>query len=172
MTSLYKLYGWEVRGYPQKVYDVVLFNNKVDMLTTRWNELHPYITQFVLLETNSTFTSIPKPHYFVINREKFDLIEPRLTYGTISVQFRKGENSFIEKACQQLVFDHLLRIVGIEDGDLLIMSGVDEILSAHIIDLLRWCDGPPSVIHLNLNNYVTTRKSLSYKSIQSTKSQT
>nr|GEZ08849.1 glycosyl transferase, family 17 [Tanacetum cinerariifolium] len=154
MASLCKLHGWEVRDYPKKVYDAVLFNNEIDMLTIRWKELHPYITQFVLLETNSTFTSIPKPHYFAINRERFDFVESRLTYGTIGGRFRKGENPFIEEAYQRVALDHLLRIAGIEDGDLLIMSDVDEIPSAHTIDLLRWCDGPPPIVHLNMNNYL------------------
>ncbi|KAI3503495.1 hypothetical protein L1887_31938 [Cichorium endivia] len=154
MASRCKLHGWKVRDYPRKVYDAVLFNNEIDMLTIRWKELNPYISQFVLLETNSTFTSIPKPHYFAINREKFDFIERRLTYGTIGGRFKKGENPFIEEAYQRVALDQLLRIAGIEDGDLLIMSDVDEIPSAHTINLLRWCDGPPPVIHLNLNNYL------------------
>lgn len=154
MSTLCKLHGWEKREYPKRVFDAVLFNNEIDMLTIRWKELYPYITQFVLLETNSTFTSIPKPHYFEINREKFDFVEPRLTYGTIGGRFKKGENPFIEEAYQRVALDHLLKIAGIEDGDLLIMSDVDEIPSAHTIDLLRWCDGPPDIIHLNLNNYL------------------
>ncbi|KAJ0692645.1 putative beta-1,4-mannosyl-glycoprotein 4-beta-N-acetylglucosaminyltransferase [Helianthus annuus] len=154
MASLCKLHGWEVRDYPRKVYDAVLFNNEVDMLTIRWKELDPYITQFVLLESNSTFTSIPKPHYFAINRERFDFVEPRLTYGTIGGRFKKGENPFVEEAYQRVALDHLLKIAGIEEGDLLIMSDVDEIPSAHTVDLLRWCDGPPAIVHLNLKNYL------------------
>ncbi|KAI3713246.1 hypothetical protein L1987_71820 [Smallanthus sonchifolius] len=154
MESLCKLHGWKLRDYPRKVYDAVLFNNEIDMITIRWKELHPYITQFVLLETNSTFTSIPKPHYFAINRERFDFVEPRLTYGTIGGRFKKGENPFVEEAYQRVALDHLLKIAGIEDGDLLIMSDVDEIPSAHTIDLLRWCEGPPPIVHLNLNNYL------------------
>ncbi|XP_076885124.1 uncharacterized protein LOC143534546 [Bidens hawaiensis] len=154
MDSLCKLHGWTLRDYPRKVYDAVLFNNEIDMLTIRWKELNPYITQFVLLETNSTFTSIPKPHYFAINRERLEFVEPRLTYGTIGGRFKKGENPFVEEAYQRVALDHLLKIAGIEDGDLLIMSDVDEIPSAHTIDLLRWCDGPPPIIHLNLNNYL------------------
>ncbi|KAD3641086.1 hypothetical protein E3N88_30310 [Mikania micrantha] len=154
MDSLCKLHGWKLRDYPRKVYDAVLFNNEIDMLTIRWKELYPYITQFVLLETNSTFTSIPKPHYFAINRERFDFVKPRLTYGTIGGRFMKDENPFVEEAYQRVALDHLLKIAGIEDGDLLIMSDVDEIPSAHTIDLLRWCDGPPSIVHLNLNNYL------------------
>ncbi|MFS8017444.1 putative beta-1,4-mannosyl-glycoprotein 4-beta-N-acetylglucosaminyltransferase [Helianthus anomalus] len=154
MASICKLHGWEVRDYPRKVYDAVLFNNEVDMLTIRWKELDPYITQFVLLESNSTFTSIPKPHYFAINRERFDFVEPRLTYGTIGGRFKKGENPFVEEAYQRVALDHLLKIAGIEEGDLLIMSDVDEIPSAHTVDLLRWCEGPPAIVHLNLKNYL------------------
>ncbi|KAI3716967.1 hypothetical protein L1987_68221 [Smallanthus sonchifolius] len=154
MPWLCKLHGWKVRDYPRKVYDAVLFNNEVDMLTIRWKELDPYITQFVLLESNSTFTSIPKPHYFATNRKRFDFVEPRLTYGTIGGRFKKGENPFVEEAYQRVALDQLLQAAGIEDGDLLIMSDLDEIPSAHTIDLLRWCDGPPPILHLNLNDYL------------------
>ncbi|KAI3523196.1 hypothetical protein L1887_01254 [Cichorium endivia] len=87
------------------------------MLTIRCKEINPYITQFVLLESNSTFTSIPKRLNFAINREKFEFIESRLTYGTIGGRFRKGENPFIEEAYQRVALDHLLRIVGIEDTE-------------------------------------------------------
>ena len=95
MASLCKLHGWEVRDYPRRVFDAVLFSNEIDMLTIRWKEIYPYITQFVLLESNSTFTGIPKRLNFAINREKFDFIDSRLTYGTIGGRFRKGENPFI-----------------------------------------------------------------------------
>lgn len=154
MANLCKLHGWELRDYPRRVYDAVLFSNEIDMLTIRWKEIYPYITQFVLLESNSTFTSIPKPLNFAMNREKFDFIESRLTYGTIGGRFMKGENPFIEEAYQRVAVDHLLRVAGIEDDDLLIMSDVDEIPSAHTIDLMRWCDGPPPIVHLNLKNYL------------------
>ncbi|KAD5961174.1 hypothetical protein E3N88_12647 [Mikania micrantha] len=154
MESLCSLHGWKLREYPRRVYDAVLFSNEIDMLTIRWKELYPYITQFVLLESNSTFTSIPKKLNFAINRDKFEFIEPRLTYGTIGGRFKKGENPFVEEAYQRVGLDHLLRVAGIEDDDLLIMSDVDEIPSAHTIDLLRWCDGPPPIVHLNLNNYL------------------
>jgi len=50
--------------------------------------------------------------------------------------------------------DQLTRIAGISDDDLLIMSDVDEIPSAHTINLLRWCDNIPEVIHLRLRNYL------------------
>lgn len=154
METLCSLHGWGMREYPRRVYDAVLFSNEVDMLTIRWNELYPYITKFVLLESNSTFTGLPKPHYFSIHRGKFKFIEPRLTYGTVGGRFRRGENPFVEEAYQRVALDQLLKIAGIENDDLLIMSDVDEIPSSHTINLLRWCNEIPPVIHLHLKNYM------------------
>ncbi|XP_073526514.1 beta-1,4-mannosyl-glycoprotein 4-beta-N-acetylglucosaminyltransferase-like [Phyllobates terribilis] len=154
METQCKLHGWGIRDYPRRVFDAVLFNNEVDMLQIRWNELYPYVTQFVLLESNSTFTAIPKPMFFGINRDKFKFVEPRLTYGKIGGRFRKGENPFVEEAYQRLALDQLLKLAGIQEDDLLIMSDVDEIPSRHTIDLLRWCDDIPPILHLRLKNYL------------------
>lgn len=154
MENLCKLHGWGVREFPRRVYDAVLFNNEVDMLTIRWKELYPYVTQYVLLESNSTFTALPKPYFFALSRDKFKFVEQRLTYGTIGGRFRRGENPFIEEAYQRVALDQLLQIAGIEDDDLLIMSDVDEIPSRHTINLLRWCDDIPQILHLQLRNYL------------------
>ncbi|KAL7232658.1 hypothetical protein ACSBR2_010633 [Camellia fascicularis] len=154
MENLCKLHGWKTREYPRRVFDAVLFNNEVEMLTIRWKELYPYITKFVLIESNSTFTALPKPHFFSINRDQFKFVEPRLTYGTIGGRFRKGENPFVEEAYQRVALDQLLRKAGIQDDDLLIMSDVDEIPSGHTINLLRWCDDIPPKLHLQLRNYL------------------
>ncbi|KAG5610091.1 hypothetical protein H5410_021372 [Solanum commersonii] len=154
MENLCKLHGWGIREYPRRVFDAVLFNNEVDMLTIRWKELYPYITEFVLLESNSTFTGLPKPSYFANHRGEFEFVESRLTYGQIPGRFRRGENPFVEEAYQRLALDYLLKQAGIQDDDLLIMSDVDEIPSRHTINLLRWCDDVPSVLHLRLKNYL------------------
>nr|GMD97949.1 Beta-1,4-mannosyl-glycoprotein 4-beta-N-acetylglucosaminyltransferase [Ipomoea batatas] len=154
MEKLCKLHGWGVREFPRRVYDAVLFSNEVDMLNLRWKELYPYVTEFVLLESNSTFTGLPKPLYFARNRKNFTFVEPRLTYGQVPGRFKRGENPFVEEAYQRLALDYLLKQAGIQDDDLLIMSDVDEIPSRHTINLLRWCDDIPSVLHLRLKNYL------------------
>lgn len=154
METLCSLHGWKIRESPRRVFDAVLFSNELDILTIRWQELYPYITRFVLLESNSTFTGLPKPLVFNINKEEFDFIKPRLTYGAIPGKFRKGKNPFVEEAYQRLALDELIKIAGIEDDDLLIMSDVDEIPSGHTINLLRWCDDIPQVLHLRLKNYL------------------
>ncbi|KAK9104340.1 hypothetical protein Scep_021184 [Stephania cephalantha] len=154
MENLCKLHGWGIREIPRRVFDAVLFSNEIDILTLRWKELYPYVTQFVLLESNSTFTGLPKPLVFASHRDRFKFVEPRLTYGDIGGRFRKGENPFVEEAFQRVALDQLLRIAGISEDDLLIMSDVDEIPSSHTINLLRWCDNIPPILHLRLKNYL------------------
>ncbi|RVW29392.1 hypothetical protein CK203_091727 [Vitis vinifera] len=65
-----------------------------------------------------------------------------------------SENPFVEEAYQRVALDQLLKIAGIDDDDLLIMSDVDEIPSSHTINLLRWCDDIPPILHLRLRNYL------------------
>ncbi|OAY66600.1 Beta-1,4-mannosyl-glycoprotein 4-beta-N-acetylglucosaminyltransferase [Ananas comosus] len=154
MENLCRLHGWGIRENPRRVFDAVLFSNELDILKIRWNELSPYVSEFVLLESNSTFTGLVKPLYFAKNRRQFEFAESRLTYGTIGGRFVKGENPFVEESYQRVALDQLIRIAGITDDDLLIMSDVDEIPSGHTIDLLRWCDDIPDKIHLQLRNYL------------------
>ncbi|CAA0381007.1 putative beta-1,4-mannosyl-glycoprotein 4-beta-N-acetylglucosaminyltransferase [Arabidopsis thaliana] len=155
MELLCNLHGWKLRESPRRVFDAALFSNEIDMLTLRWNELNPYITQFVLLESNSTFTGLSKQLAFADNREKnFKFVEPRLTYGNVGGRFKKGENPFVEESFQRLALDQLIKLAGIKEDDLLIMSDVDEIPSGHTINLLRWCDGFPPILHLQLRNYL------------------
>ncbi|KAE8695656.1 putative clathrin assembly protein [Hibiscus syriacus] len=110
METLSKLHGWKIRKSPRRVFDTVLFNNEIDIITLRWKELYPH---------------------------RFKFIEPRLNYGMIGGRFKKGENPFVEEAYQRVASDQLIRIAKIEDDDLLIMSDADEIPSAHTINLLR-----------------------------------
>ncbi|XP_047082105.1 beta-1,4-mannosyl-glycoprotein 4-beta-N-acetylglucosaminyltransferase-like isoform X2 [Lolium rigidum] len=154
MANQCKLHGWKVRETPRRVFDAVLFSNELDILDIRWHELGPYVTEFVLLESNSTFTGLEKKLHFKENRQKFEFAESRLTYGMIGGRFVKGENPFVEESYQRVALDQLLKIAGITDDDLLIMSDVDEIPSGHTINLLRWCDDTPEILHLQLKNYL------------------
>ncbi|KAJ3671749.1 hypothetical protein LUZ60_007828 [Juncus effusus] len=152
--NLCSLHGWKPRQSPRKVFDAVLFSNELDILQIRWKELSPYVDEFVILESNSTFTGQVKPLFFAENRKNFSFVDDRLTYGTVGGRFVKKENPFVEESYQRVALDQLIRIAGIQNDDVLIMSDVDEIPSGHTIDLLRWCDGIPDILHLQLKNYL------------------
>jgi beta-1,4-mannosyl-glycoprotein beta-1,4-N-acetylglucosaminyltransferase len=155
MEQLCVIHGWGIRETPRRVFDVVLFSKELDLLTIRWHELDPFVTNFVILESNTTFTGLPKPLNFSMNRQQFEFAEAKLKYGTAGGwPLSPGESPFVQEAHQRVVLDRLLRDSGIWEDDLVIMSDVDEIPSGHTINLLRWCDNIPPLIHLELRYYL------------------
>ena len=155
MEHLSYLHGWRVRQIPRRVYDAVLFSNELDLLEIRWQELLPLITKFIILESNTTFTGMPKPLYFANNRGRFEFADTRMVYGmSPGRHLSLGENPFVQETEHRSALDRLIREAGIWDDDLLIMSDVDEIPSRHTINLLRWCDGILAIMHLQMRNYL------------------
>lgn len=155
MEHLCYLHGWRVRKIPRQVYDAVLFSNELDILEIRWQELRPLVTKFIILESNTTFTGLPKPLYFANNRKRFEFAEPNVVYGMYPGRhLSHRENPFVQETEHRAALDRLIREAGIQYGDMLIMSDVDEIPSLHTINLLRWCENIPPIIHLQLQNYL------------------
>ncbi|KAJ6408080.1 hypothetical protein OIU84_011394 [Salix udensis] len=157
MEHLCLLHGWSLRSEPRRVFDAIIFSNELDILEIRWRELHPYITKFIILESNSTFTGIPKPLFFDSNRFRFAFAEEKIVHGVFSGQIATCgtcESPFGLEFEQRRAMTGLLRRSGISNGDLIIMSDADEIPSPHTVKLLQWCDEIPQVIHLELKHYM------------------
>ncbi|KAH6559491.1 hypothetical protein KP509_1Z005400 [Ceratopteris richardii] len=155
MAKLCSLHGWTVRHHPRRVFDAVIFNNEVDVLELRWRELTSVVNTFVIVESNTTFTGQNKPLWFAENMQRFRFVQSQITYSLFAGRaLERGESPFVLESAQRVHMDKVLRDAGIAQGDLLIMADVDEIPSIHTIDLLRWCDGIPDVIHLQLNTYL------------------
>uniref|UniRef100_A0A5B7BQA4 Putative beta-1,4-mannosyl-glycoprotein 4-beta-N-acetylglucosaminyltransferase n=1 Tax=Davidia involucrata TaxID=16924 RepID=A0A5B7BQA4_DAVIN len=157
MHHLCHLHGWTLRSQPRRVFDGIIFSNELDMLEIRWRELHPYVTKFVILEANTTFTGIPKPLFFASNRNRFAFAEGKIVHGVFpgrTAYYRSHEDPFVLESEQRGAMNGLLRRAGISSGDVLIMSDTDEIPSPHTVKLLQWCDGVPPVLHLELRHYM------------------
>lgn len=157
MEHLCHLHGWSLRSEPRRVFDAIIFSNELDILDIRWRELHPYVTKFVILESNATFTGIPKPLIFDSNRQLFAFAEGKIVHGVFNVQPAvpgSSEDPFVLESNQRGAMNGLLRRAGISNGDLIIMSDTDEIPSPQTVKILQWCDGIPPVLHLELRNYM------------------
>eukprot|EP00250_Pteridium_aquilinum_P001720 c11926_g1_i1 orf=79-1263(+) len=155
MAHLCSLHGWSIRPYPRRVFDAVIFNNELDLLELRWRELAPFVTRFVLLESNTTFTGQGKPLWFFENRKRFAFVESQTVYENMAGRIlKRGEDPFVLECAQRMHMDKVIKEAGIQQGDLLIMADVDEIPSAHTINLLRWCDDIPNIMHLQMNSYL------------------
>ncbi|CAK9145378.1 unnamed protein product [Ilex paraguariensis] len=157
MDHLCRLHGWSLRSVPRRVFDAIIFSNELDLLEIRWRELHPYVTKFVILEANTTFTGIPKPLFFAANRDRFSFAEGKIVHSVFPgriASYGSHEDPFVLESQQRGAMNGLIRRAGISSGDLLIMSDTDEIPSSHTVKLLQWCDEVPQVLHLELRHYM------------------
>ncbi|EEF35190.1 acetylglucosaminyltransferase, putative [Ricinus communis] len=157
MEHLCDLHGWSLRSEPRRIFDGIIFSNELDILDIRWHELHPYVTKFVILESNTTFTGIPKPLFFASNRNRFSFAEDKIVHGVFAGRTAihgLSEDPFVLESEQRAAMNSLIIRSGISHGDLLIMSDTDEIPSPHTLKLLQWCDGIPPVLHLELRHYM------------------
>uniref|UniRef100_A0A1D1YEM8 Beta-1,4-mannosyl-glycoprotein 4-beta-N-acetylglucosaminyltransferase n=1 Tax=Anthurium amnicola TaxID=1678845 RepID=A0A1D1YEM8_9ARAE len=156
MDTLCKLHGWSARSSPRKVFDAILFSNELDILELRYRELMPYVHRFVILESNTTFTGIPKPLFFKENEHRFEFARSKIVYGASMGKANDGSHwdPFNVESRQRGSVNSLLRQSGIAAGDVLIMSDADEIPSAHTLQLLQWCEDVPPLMHLELKHYM------------------
>lgn len=157
MDYLCHLHGWSLRSEPRQIFDTIIFSNELDLLEIRWHELYPYVSKFVILESNTTFTGIPKPLFFALNQERFAFAEQKIVHdfypGKVAVPGSRGD-PFVLETNQRVAMNSLLKRAGISNGDILLMSDIDEIPSPHTLKLLQWCDGIPPIMHLELRHYM------------------
>jgi beta-1,4-mannosyl-glycoprotein beta-1,4-N-acetylglucosaminyltransferase len=157
MPQLCQLHGWGILPSPRRVFDAVLFSNELDILEIRYRELLPYVDRFVILESNATFTGIPKSLSFYENLNRFSFAGSKLVYDMLSVgeldTGNRGQPFHVE-AYHRRSLNNLIRRSGIAVGDVLIMADADEIPSPETVQLLKWCDGIPPVMHLEMKNYM------------------
>ncbi|RRT67106.1 hypothetical protein B296_00016977 [Ensete ventricosum] len=156
MDHLCRLHGWSLRSSPRRVFDAILFSNELDILEIRYRELLPYVHKFVILESNVTFTGIAKPLSFVNNLGRFEFANSKIVHEAFSGNSggTLGRDPFELEAKQRVALSSLLRRSGIAPGDVVIMADADEIPRAETVKLLRWCDGVPPVMHLELRHYM------------------
>ncbi|KAJ7502915.1 glycosyltransferase family 17 protein [Mycena galericulata] len=157
--SVCQLHGWpERRGFPVKVLDAILISTELDLLEIRMNELNPVVDHFYIIESNATFTGLPKETSFALNRHRFSKFDKKISYRLVpGYPLEPGQSPFDQEANARVEMSKLLRSHMAEflpdTQSLVIMSDVDEIPSAHTIELLRTCDFGQS-IHLQLRNYL------------------
>ncbi|KAG6533579.1 hypothetical protein ZIOFF_007454 [Zingiber officinale] len=155
MNHLCHLHGWSSLPSPRRVFDAILFSNELDLLEIRYRELAPLVDKFVIMEANVTFTGNAKPLFFADNLNRFEFARSKIVHGTFLSQADPipGTDPFRLEAKQRVALNSLLRTSGIGPGDVVIMADADEIPSPETVELLRWCDGVPPVMHLELRHY-------------------
>ncbi|ESK93626.1 glycosyl transferase family 17 protein [Moniliophthora roreri MCA 2997] len=154
-----QLHGWKPRENSKniKVLDAVLMSSEVDLLEIRMNELEGVVDRFFIIESNATFTGLPKERYFDKNRERFSKFGSKISYRYLPGRESDGQDAWNFEAATRDAMSAFIRAHTEEHTpdtkSLVIMSDLDEIPSAHTIRLLKACDFGDT-IHLQLKNYV------------------
>ena len=77
-----QLHGWKERQEKGvlKVLDAVLMSSELDLLEIRMNELDSVVDYFLIVESNATFTGLPKETYFAFNHDRFSKFQHKIVY--------------------------------------------------------------------------------------------
>lgn len=57
--------------HPMAVIDIFSFNGELDVLDIRLNVLNDAVDEFIICESNETFTGLTKPLYFLENKDRY-----------------------------------------------------------------------------------------------------
>jgi beta-1,4-mannosyl-glycoprotein beta-1,4-N-acetylglucosaminyltransferase len=123
------------------VFEGFLFNGEVEMLEVHLRELMHVVDYFIIVESESTFTEHEKRLFFPDIRNKFADMEHQIIH--LAVDSHKGNAWKNEDALRQAIFQKGLHTVRapVTEGDIVIVSDVDEILRPSLLDGLKRCTG-------------------------------
>lgn len=133
----------------RRVYDLFLLSTELDWLEIRLHTLSPYVDYFVIVESRTTFTGLTKPAYLDENWEKFTSFHHKIIHrvvedpGSVVGSRTWDHEDYMRNALFNSVFPS---IVGTnqeaQNGDVLIVSDIDEIPKPETLVVLRKCDIP------------------------------
>lgn len=132
----------------RKVYDLILLSTELDWLDIRLQTLSPYVDYFVVVESHTTFTRKPKPLYLQENWDRFKIwhhqIIHRVVYDPVESNRIWDHEDWFRDSMFTEVFPGLVGTrQEAHDGDVLLVSDMDEIVRPGAMLLLRYCDIPP-----------------------------
>ena len=131
----------------RRVYDTFLLSTELDWLTVRLNTLYQSVDYFIIVESDRTFTGLPKPLHLRDRWPDFATFHRKLIYVVVADTVNSTRAWDHEDAFRDgLLYAAAEQIRGTErdfrDGDALIVSDIDEISRPETIKVLRYCDFP------------------------------
>lgn len=135
--------------------DIISFNDELDQLEIRLNELNPVVDTFLIIESEQAFSRKPKPLYYHTNKHRFQDFQSKIVH-IVPPSMSNDERSRIRgwtyprPGWQEEVFE---RSKGIQltfemgqpqEGDWFIVSDLDEIPRKEAILALHGADSTDS----------------------------
>lgn len=143
-----KLDAYPQRDHHRRIYDLFLVGTELDWTEIRLHELAPHVDYFVIVEAERSFTNKTKPLYFRKNWKHFSKFESKIIYHVLNDDaIIKSSNPWEHERYQRnalmtQVFPDLLGEKAPNQGDVIMVSDVDEIPRPETLKKLRNCDIP------------------------------
>ena len=128
------------------IFDTFYFNGELDTLEVRLTLLDPVVDKFIILEASETFTGIPKPSFFLENKERYAKWAHKINYFFLpqgmgdkeilalalsSSNIGAGEHFWVREFYQKECLKQTL--IGLKDEDMVFVSDVDEMWNPDLI---------------------------------------
>lgn len=122
-----------------KIFDCFTFFNELDLLEIRLSELHDVVDYFVIVESEETFTGLQKGFNLESNYERYSRFHSKMIYIKMTKMDAAPNGWAREHAQRERLFCGLRDT---EEKDVVILSDVDEVISADAVKRIR--ENPPA----------------------------
>ena len=123
----------------KKIIDCFLFYNETKMLEFRLKEHYDYVDQFVIIESNKSFTNKSKEYFFQEHIYKFREYIDKIIYIKLD-DSTPYSSAWDAEEFQRNCISKGLDKLNLHDDDIVLISDVDEILNVDIIPDLKLMD--------------------------------
>ncbi|MCH9627871.1 MAG: hypothetical protein S4CHLAM2_15180 [Chlamydiales bacterium] len=117
-----------------KVYDCFMFNNEIEILEIRLNEMDSFVDYFVIVEWNRGHRKNNlKPYYFDENKQIFERFLPKIIHIKLD-EIIETENGWVRENYHR---NQIMRgLTHCSPEDIIIISDVDEIIPGEVVPQL------------------------------------
>lgn len=116
-----------------KVVDSILFHDEIDMLELRLNIMGDHVDRIVIVESDHTFTNIPKPYNFLDHADRFKKWHNKIFY--VKTHSPLNTNPWDNEHWSRDQMVHGWN--DLTNEDVVIVADVDEIIRPEAVDFLR-----------------------------------
>jgi len=155
-----------------KVYDCFMFFNELDLIELRFEELYSTVDYFVIAESNVTHAGNPKPYIFLDNWMRYSKFHDKIRH----IKVDDMPDSFGGMDRDRYQRQSLSRgLHDLQDNDFVIVSDLDEIPRAELIEMIKTDTNDYDRYMLNIPqfrhrlNFMKVKESYKYTNIIVTK---
>ncbi|KAF4629846.1 hypothetical protein G7Y89_g8295 [Cudoniella acicularis] len=160
---------WKPYPYRQgrrKIYDLIMINTELEWLETRMGQISPYVDYFVILESDKTFTDQEKSLHVRENMDRFKKYHSKMILHTLNLDELSKDRAWArEKFSRNAMFTQVLpSLTSAQEafqGDVILVSDVDEIPRPDALKAFRNCDFPKRYCFPTVAELVTKIKNFS-----------